>query len=122
MLTATGLRTTQYSILAELSRNGSMTISALAKRMVLDRTTLGRNIRPLERDGLIKADRTASDRRATVLHLTPAGNKRLQAARNMWSRAQERFEGTFGADRAAELRALLRSVVATDFSRGSTGG
>jgi len=94
-LAVCGLRTTQYSILAKLSRMGSLTMSALAKQMVMDRTTQGRNIRPLERDGWIKVERTSSDRRATELHLTAAGEKRFQAAHRKWSRAQEHFESTF---------------------------
>ena len=52
-LAPTGLRTTQYSILARLKRKGPLTINALAEAMVMDRTTLGRNIQPLEREGLI---------------------------------------------------------------------
>ena len=52
-LAPAGLRTTQFSILAKLKRNGPMTINALAAELVMDRTTLGRNILPLERDGLI---------------------------------------------------------------------
>ena len=47
------LRTTQFSILVKLQRLGPLTINALAERMVMDRTTLGRNIQPLEREGLI---------------------------------------------------------------------
>src|ERR1700747_1913321 len=47
------LRTTQFSILAKLKQLGPMTINALADGLVMDRTTLGRNILPLERDGLI---------------------------------------------------------------------
>jgi DNA-binding MarR family transcriptional regulator len=121
MLASTGLRTTQYSILANLQRMGSPTISALAAQMVMDRTTLGRNIRPLERDGLIKAERTSPDRRARELHLTAAGEQRLLAARKKWFQAQQHFEGTLGADRAENLRSLLRAVVASDFSRGEAG-
>src|SRR5215470_18702715 len=48
-----GLRITQFSILAKLKRRGPLTINALADVMAMDRTTLGRNIQPLERDGLI---------------------------------------------------------------------
>ena len=48
------LRTTQFSILAKLKRHGPLTINALAEQMVMDRTTLGRNMLPLERDGLIQ--------------------------------------------------------------------
>jgi DNA-binding MarR family transcriptional regulator len=115
LLAPTGLRTTQYSILAKLKRLGPLTINALAKATVMDRTTLGRNILPLERDGLIRIKRGASDRRAKELHLTTAGEKRLQAARHGWSKAQADFETTFGPKRAAALRALLRAVVASEF-------
>ena len=55
-LAPTGLRTTQFSILAKLKRKGPLTINALAEDMVMDRTTLGRNILPLERDGLISVE------------------------------------------------------------------
>ena len=111
-LAPVGLRTTQFSILAKLNRLGPLTINALAKEMVMDRTTLGRNIQPLERDGLIRTEQIASDLRAKGLHLTKVGEKRLQDALSAWSRAQTQFERSFGADRSAELRALLRAVVA----------
>lgn len=122
LLAPTGLRTTQYSILAKLKRLGPLTINALAKAMVMDRTTLGRNIRPLERDGLIRIEPGASDRRAKELHLTAAGEKRHQTARHSWSKAQAKFETTFGPKRAAALRTLLRAVVASEFAtdQGST--
>src|SRR6516162_4558172 len=58
-LTPVGLHVTQFSILAKLKRLGPMTINALAKEMVMDRTTLGRNVQPLERDGLIKIEASA---------------------------------------------------------------
>ena len=48
-----GLRATQYSILARLQRRGTMSINLLAAELVMDRTTLGRNILPLQREGLI---------------------------------------------------------------------
>src|SRR5215510_12918817 len=115
-LAPTGLRTTQFSILTRLKRLGPLTINTLARGMVMDRTTLGRNIVPLERDGLIRIEPTASDRRAKELHLTKAGEKRLQAALKRWSQAQARFETVFGAKRAADLRALLRAAVASQFA------
>ena len=114
-----GLRTTQFSILSKLKRRGPLTINALAKDMVMDRTTLGRNILPLERDGLIRIEPIASDRRAKELHLTNAGEKRLRAALKVWSQAQAQFETSFGSKRAAELRALLRSVAASEFTAES---
>jgi DNA-binding MarR family transcriptional regulator len=116
LLAPTGLRTTQLSILARLKRLGPLTINTLAESMVMDRTTLGRNILPLERDGLIRIEAAPSDRRAKELHLTKVGEKRLQAAMKRWSAAQARFETTFGPRRAADLRAMLRAVVASEFA------
>src|SRR5215475_789924 len=114
-LAPSGLRTTQFSILTRLKRKGPLTINALAEDMVMDRTTLGRNILPLERDGLIRVEPAASDRRAKDLHLTKAGEKRFLAAVKRWSAAQARFDTVFGAKRGADLRALLRAVVASEF-------
>src|SRR5882672_8013704 len=115
-LAPTGLRASQFSILSKLKQKGPLTINALADNMVMDRTTLGRNILPLERDGLIRIERAASDRRAKELHLTKAGEKVFQAARKKWSAAQERFEAAFGAKRAVDLRSLLRVIVASEFA------
>ena len=108
-----GLRTTQFSILAKLKRLGPQSINTLAESMVMDRTTLGRNILPLERDGLIRIEPLATDRRSKELHLTKAGEKRYQAGLKGWMAAQARFESTFGPARAADLRAMLRAVVAS---------
>src|SRR6202030_4038642 len=115
-LAPSGLRVTQFSILARLKRLGPLTIKVLARDMVMDRTTLGRNILPLERDGLVRIEATAADRRAKELHLTKAGEKRLQAAGKGWAAAQARFETTFGSRRAAELRQMLRALRASEFS------
>jgi DNA-binding MarR family transcriptional regulator len=114
-LAPSGLRSTQFSILAKLRRLGPLTINELAKVMVTDRTTVGRNIQPLERDGWIKIEPTASDRRAKKLRLTKTGEQRLQAALKAWSQAQAKFETAFGPKRAADMRALLRGVVGSEF-------
>src|SRR5258708_9274966 len=71
-LAPTGLRTTQFSILAKLHRLGSMSINALASELVMDRTTLGRTMLPLERDGPIVVESAAPDRPSTEPHRTPA--------------------------------------------------
>jgi DNA-binding MarR family transcriptional regulator len=120
-LAPVGLRGTQFSILAKLNRLGPMTINALADEMVMDRTTLGRNVLPLERDGLIAIAPSAADRRAKELRLTKTGEKRLQQALTAWSHAQERFETSFGVKRAAELRAMLRAATASQFTTAAQG-
>jgi DNA-binding MarR family transcriptional regulator len=112
------LRTTQFSILANLRRSGPLTINALAALMVMDRTTLGRNILPLQRDGLIAVERDQHDRRSKTLRLTEAGDARLREAATGWEEAQRQFEAAFGTERTAQMRALLRAVAATDLGRG----
>src|SRR5579863_6078998 len=121
VLAPTGLRTTQFSILAKLRGSGPLTIHALAAALVMDRTTLGRNILPLERDGLIAVEQGARDRRNKELHLTPAGIERVRTGIKLWAKAQNRFEAAFGATRSAELRALLRALSATDLGGNAVG-
>src|SRR5215475_6127613 len=116
-LASSGLRTTQFSILIRLRLAGPMTINALA----MDRTTLGRNILPLEREGLIDIVSGRADRRSKVLRLTKTGAARLRAARAGWTQAQAKFEAAFGGRRAAGLRALLQTVTATDLGAVPSG-
>jgi DNA-binding MarR family transcriptional regulator len=113
-----GLRATQYSVLARLHRKGAMTINALAAELVMDRTTLGRNILPLQRDGLIAVGPGQSDRRSKELRLTRSGLARFQAARKGWTKAQARFERSFGARRAKALRTLLEDVTSRELTSG----
>jgi len=99
-----------------------MTINALAADLVMDRTTLGRNILPLQREGLIAVVRGRIDRRSKEWRVTEAGAERLHAAVKGWVEAQARFEAVFGADRTAELRALLRAVSASDLGLADRNG
>lgn len=109
-----GLTASQWSILARLKHLGPMTINPLAAELAMDRTTLGRTILPLERDGLIEVRPGATDRRAKELHLTSAGSDKVRAGIKLWAAAQAKFEAAFGAKRSAELRHLLRTLVATE--------
>src|SRR5215213_5559131 len=75
-----GLRATQYAILSRLKRDGPMTINALAAALVMDRTTLGRNILPLQRDGLIDIVASPTDGRRRELCLSKGGVDKLRRA------------------------------------------
>src|SRR3982074_1746290 len=116
LLAPNGLRATQLAILGRLQRGGPMPIHGLARAPAMDRTTLGRNILPLERDGLIEIGASPADRRRREVRLTAPGAARLRAARQGWKVAQQRFDEVFGAERAAALRDLLREVTASDFA------
>jgi DNA-binding MarR family transcriptional regulator len=120
-LAPAGLRTTQFAVLAKLRQTGPMTIAALAGELVMDRTTMGRSIVPLEREGLIRVVPGRTDRRSKELQLTDAGLRRVKAGYKGWKQAQARFAAVFGGGRAAGLRELLRAASAADLGAGPAG-
>ncbi|MGW3607094.1 MarR family winged helix-turn-helix transcriptional regulator [Micromonospora sp. NPDC005161] len=93
-LAPVGLRATQLTILQKLGIHGEMTITKLAEVIVMDRTTLASNVKPLARDGLVTVEPSATDRRARIVAITPDGLSRLEAALPLWQAAQARFENT----------------------------
>jgi len=99
-LAGTGLRATQFAILATLSASDGLNVNELAEKLDLDRTTTGKNLRPLERDGLVAVGVSASDRRSRVVALTASGRKKVGAAFPLWAEAQARFEATNGRAKA----------------------
>jgi DNA-binding MarR family transcriptional regulator len=110
-LAGSRLRIGQYGILARLKRKGPMTINELAADLVIDRTTLARNLRPLERDGLITITANRRDRRLRELRLTDVGEVQFAETRAAWIEAQREFEIGFGPERSAELRRVLHALV-----------
>lgn len=117
-LLPSGLTVTQFAILARLDRYGPLTINQLAARLGMDRTTLGRTLKPLQRDGLVAAASDPSDGRRRALSPTEAGRDRLAAALPLWSNAQAGFEDLLGSGASQDLRAVLDTLLVTDL--GST--
>lgn len=111
-LAPSGLRSTQFAILAELTRRGeaSPTIRELSEAMVMDQSTIGQNLRPLEREGLVALVQDEADRRSRRVTVTKAGHARFAVAHPLWREAQERFEDSFGKRAAADLRGVLVSI------------
>src|SRR5271154_7041369 len=81
-----GLRATQYSLLRQIDSLGPISLNPLAEAMVMDRATLGHNVRPLAAQGLIKL-KVGEDRRSREISLTRAGRKLLAEGRKLWRRA-----------------------------------
>jgi DNA-binding MarR family transcriptional regulator len=85
-----GLRITQLSVLSALARLGPLPVTRLAAEVALDRSTMGRNLDPLERRGLVRIKVGDMDQRERVAHLTAAGKRAIEAAWPYWRAAQER--------------------------------
>jgi DNA-binding MarR family transcriptional regulator len=112
-LAPVGIKSTQYSILSEVDRGrpeGPVTIRELAAAMVMDRSTLGHNLKPLERDDLVVVRLSSEDRRKRYVELTKKGRSILYKSRRLWRHAEGRFEKIFGKQPAAELRAVLLNI------------
>lgn len=110
------LRGTQYIILRALSAHGRMTINALADAMVMDRTTVTHNVKPLQRDGLVAIEVDPEDRRSRIVSLTKTGVARVHQGEAAWTKAQAQFESRFGQTRAREMRELMSEVTDTELS------
>ena len=115
------LRATQHALLQQIARLGSPSMTDLATALVLDRSALSHTLRPLERDGLVATGDHKLDRRIRLVGLTEAGLKKLEECNALWSKAQGRFEASYGPEDAAELRKVMDRLAELDFAyRSST--
>jgi DNA-binding MarR family transcriptional regulator len=115
VLAPCGLRSTQRSILIHIARAGTPTMGDLAAALVLDRSALAHNLKPLERDGLVAIVVDPADKRSRLVKLTELGEAKLQQSMDLWKQAQHRFEATFGTERASALRTALAQIASTEF-------
>ncbi|MGU7772783.1 MarR family winged helix-turn-helix transcriptional regulator [Burkholderia sp. MR1-5-21] len=109
-LSPVGVTPAQFSIMAILSRRPDVMMSDLADALVMDRTTLLRALKPLQRDGLVATGISEHDARAHALNLTKQGVRVFGQAKRAWQAAQEEFETQFGQGRAKALRDELFSL------------
>lgn len=105
-----GLTRGQFPILETLATVKVIPLSLLARRLYLDRTTLTRNLTPLERDGLVLRPPDPLDARVRQVAISSAGRRKLRAARRGWVRAQTRVLDTIGADAWRGLETTLRGL------------
>ena len=110
-LAPNGLNLTQFSIAYLLKHHGSATISELAAWMDTDKTAMGRNLLPMERDRLISIQK-GKDRRSREVALTPSGLAHYKNAVPLWKQAQKQVEKMLGNSEADALRSLLQRVAA----------
>lgn len=111
-LAPVGVTAAQFSIMANLSHRPGLLMSELADRLVMDRTTLLRALKPLQRDGFVAAAASEHDARAHALSLTKLGERTYAQAKVAWQAAQDEFETQFGQGRAQALRDELFSLTA----------
>jgi DNA-binding MarR family transcriptional regulator len=110
LVAATGLKTTQYSLLSNVAVLGPIRPGELARAMGLDASTLTRNLQPLVAAGWIEIG-PGDDERSRAVALTAAGvAKRIEAQRS-WKRAQLAFNDRLGVERVGRLHALVEECM-----------
>lgn len=119
-LEPTGLRITQFLTLAALNEVGTAAVNALAERLDIERTAMGKMLGFLERDGLIRIRPSPTDGRSRLVELTPVGRRRHAAAAPLWREAQREFEQLNGAESVAKLRQGLGRMVVGDVATRSS--
>ena len=102
--------------MANLTRQPGLLMSELADTLVMDRTTLLRALKPLQRDGFVATAASEHDTRAHALSLTKLGERTFAEAKVAWRAAQDEFETQFGRDRAGAARRTVQC------DRGTLGG
>jgi DNA-binding MarR family transcriptional regulator len=106
---ATGLKLSQYSLLAQLS-DTPQSLTALADRMEIDRTTLTRSLQPLLEQGLV-GESSGADARQRLFVLTADGLSLRTSARKQWRQAQLALEGHLGRDFVSNLHTQLEQAL-----------
>ena len=89
----------------------------LAAALVLDRSALAHNLKPLERDGFVAVVVDPADKRNRLVTLTQAGTAKLEESQLLWLQAQHRFEAAFGAGEASALRQSLAVIASAPFAK-----
>jgi DNA-binding MarR family transcriptional regulator len=113
-LAGTGLSATQLGLLAQIAAADDDTLGALARRAGLEQSTLSRNLRTLEKDGLIEIARVEADLRRRAVWLTETGARRLEAALPAWRAAQARLAEVLSPGLAQQLAAETERLPPTD--------
>ncbi len=104
-LRGSGLEAPQFALLLTLEKQGACSQADLGRRYALDKTTVSRNLKLLERNGWIESA-TAKDKRQRQFVLTASGRKRVEAAKPEWKKTQDALRSVMSG---AEWDAMFRT-------------
>ncbi len=111
VLAPAGISANQFSLLNYIRSLNTPTVKALAEVSGLDRSTLGRNLRVLEKQDYISLG-VGEDARTRVIALTPAGRKAVRQAAPLWQSIQDDLVGRLGLKKREQLREILTELTA----------
>jgi DNA-binding MarR family transcriptional regulator len=106
-LKPSGLKITQFSMLANIARNPGITVSDLAELLLMDQTTVSRNLRVLEKSGYAHMEPEVTDHRIKRIRIADSGMAKMDEARPLWEKAQREMERVLGREGIEGLLAGL---------------
>lgn len=109
-LQPSGLRITQFLTLATLNEQKTASVNALAERLDIERTAMGKMIGFLERDGFVRVRPSPEDGRIRIAELTADGMALFERAAPLWREAQHQFSAMNGATNVDTLRRSLSQM------------
>jgi MarR family transcriptional regulator, organic hydroperoxide resistance regulator len=109
-LKPSGLKITQYSMLANIARNPDISVSRLAELLIMDQTTVSRNLQVLEKAGYVNMEAGATDNRVRKIQVSEKGVSKMKEAKPLWEKAQLDVEGILGSSGVTEIMSAFRKV------------
>lgn len=106
-LKPSGLKITQYSMLANIAKNPAITVSELAELLSMNQTTVSRNLRLLEKSGYIHLEGEITDQRIKRIQISDLGISKMNEARPLWEQAQQEMERILGRE---NIEVMMKSV------------
>ncbi len=110
-LKASGIRSTQLSVLLSISLNDGITVNEMADLLVMDQTTVTRNVAILEQRGYIISSAAVDDGRKRHLAVTDKGVEKLEEVMPLWDAAQSRLESNLGPERFRDMLKLIGQLI-----------
>ena len=108
-LQPSGIRSTQFAILVGIAKSRPISIGGLADLLLIDRTTLTRSLRLMQKEGLLSVSERSS-KRQRFLNVTPKGERTLARSLPYWRQAQERFVNAVGTDYWIHMQSELERL------------
>ena len=109
LLEPAGVTLAQFSLLRKIERVGPVSLTRLGQLAELDRSTIGRNAKALEKLRLVRLG-AGEDQREAAVRLTPAGERALMVAAPLWAEAQRRVEAALGDTGLAQMHTLAHNL------------
>jgi DNA-binding MarR family transcriptional regulator len=110
-LKPSGLKVTQYSMLVNIMRNPGIAVTELAKLLLMDQTTVTRNLRVLEKTGYISMNPDGSDSRVKRIRITDIGQAKVDEAKPYWETAQLEMVRILGREEIDHILASLNNLL-----------